>query len=180
MNNGSRWVALAGVLYLCCGLNATAQSRDEIAKGRYLVNAMGCSDCHAPLKMGPNGPAPDMSRGLSGHPEGTALPPPPAAQGPWTWGGSATNTAFWGPWGISYAANLTPDKTTGIGSWTLKEFMAALRQGKHLGVGRPILPPMPWPAFGQLNDRDLKAIFSYLRSQPAIANEVPPSVLPPR
>ena len=52
-------------------------------------------------------------------------------------------TAWAGPWGVSYAANLTPDKRTGIGAWTADQFIKTMRTGKHLGVGRPVLPPMP-------------------------------------
>lgn len=147
---------------------------DVVKRGAYLVRIMGCSDCHMPLKAGANGPVPDFSRGLSGHPQGSALAAPAAAVhgAPWIWGGDTTNTAFWGPWGISYAANLTPDPS-GIGSWTEQEFAASLRTGKHLGVGRAIMPPMPWEGAGQLSDADMHAVFSYLRAQPAIHNEVP-------
>ena len=63
-----------------------------------------------------------MSRMLSGHPEGMVLEPPAAVAGsPWVWFGTGTNTAFAGPWGISYATNLTPDEATGIGIWTAHE-----------------------------------------------------------
>lgn len=150
-----------------------AAEPDVVARGAYLVTASGCADCHTPLKMGPEGPMPDPSRGLSGHPEGMALPPSPAAQGPWAWGGLATNTAFWGQWGVSYSANLTPDRTTGVGSWSADTFVKAMRTGRHLGVGRPILPPMPWRPTGSLNDRDLRAMFAYVRAQPAIRNAIP-------
>lgn len=144
-----------------------------IERGGYLVRAMTCSDCHTPWKMGPKGPAPDFSRGLSGHPENMPLPPTPAPNGPWLWGGAATNTAFWGPWGVSFAANLTPDPETGIGNWRLEDFIKTLRSGQHLGVGRPLLPPMPWPGIKQLSDHDLTAIFTYLKAQPPVRNAVP-------
>jgi hypothetical protein len=159
----------------------TAGSRGTsgaVARGRYLVKAMGCADCHTPLKMGANGPEPDLSRGLSGHPQEFALPPAPPAQGPWLWGGAATNTAFWGPWGVSFAANLTSDKTTGVGAWTDSMFINAMRRGSQMGGGRPLLPPMPWPAIGQLNDQDLRAMLAYLKSEPAIQNKVPSPTAP--
>lgn len=165
-------------LLLCLGAAAGAQAADgsgqsAIERGAYLVHAMGCADCHTPLKMGPHGPAPDLSRGLSGHPQGMVLQAPAAPAGsPWNWGGAATNTAFWGPWGVSYAANLTPD-ATGIGAWTPEQFVQAMRKGQHAGSGRPLAPPMPWQAFGQLSEADLRAIFAYLHAQPAIANAVP-------
>jgi len=48
------------------GASPTLEARRE--RGEYLVNAVGCHDCHTPLQMGPNGPEPDLSRMLSGHP----------------------------------------------------------------------------------------------------------------
>ena len=102
----------------------------------YLVHTMGCHDCHTPLKMGPNGPEPDMTRALTGHPEDVMMPPAPALPpGPWMWTPSATNTAFAGPWGMSFTANLTPDKETGLGDWTEEQFIATMSTGEH-GKGR--------------------------------------------
>ena len=118
-----------------------------------------------------------MSRALTGHPESEKLPPPPKAAGPWVWGGSATSTAFWGPWGISYAMNLTPDENTGIGIWTEDMFMRAIREGKHMGTSRPILPPMPWHVYRNYSDDDLKAIFAYLKSLPPTKNRIPDAVI---
>jgi cytochrome c553 len=158
---------------LALGSAHAAPNQALIERGGYLVRAMTCSDCHTPWKMGPKGPAPDFSRGLSGHPENMPLPPTPSANGPWLWGGAATNTAFWGPWGVSFAANLTPDPETGIGNWRVEDFIKTLRSGQHLGVGRPILPPMPWPGIKQLTDHDLTAIFAYLKAQPPVRNAVP-------
>jgi len=145
----------------------------RVERGRYLVSIMGCNDCHTPWKVGPNGPEPDMTRMLSGHPETNVMPPPPAVQGAWLWAAAADNTAFAGPWGISYPANLTPDRNTGLGIWTEEMFMNAIRQGRHMGTSRPINPPMPWPAYRNATDDDLKAVFAYLRSIPPIVNHVP-------
>jgi len=158
---------------------AAAAQDSQVARGAYLVTAGGCNDCHTPLVMGPKGPEPDMSRMLSGHPESMILPPPPALpEGPWNWVGAGTLTAFAGPWGVSYARNLTPDKATGLGGWTEEMFIQTLRTGRHMGTGRPLLPPMPWPWAGKYSDADLKAIFAYLRSIPAIKNRVPDPVPP--
>ena len=172
--------ALALGLGLGLGVTASAQTADAttVARGAYLVHGMGCADCHTPLKMGAQGPEPDLARGLSGHPQGMVLQAPTLPAGsPWAWGATGTNTAFWGPWGVSYAANLTPD-ATGLKDWTAEQFVQAMRTGKHAGSGRPLMPPMPWPAFGQLNDADLHAMFSYLMAQPAVPNRVP-DYLPP-
>ncbi|MEK7775261.1 MAG: c-type cytochrome [Candidatus Zixiibacteriota bacterium] len=167
------------------GAIAIAQGTDnsaQVKRGEYLVTVGGCNDCHTPKKMGPMGPEPDMSRKLMGHPALEIIPPIPTdgfGMGKWM---AATNghlSAWAGPWGVSFAANLTPDNLTGSGAWTEKSFMDALRTGKHLGTGRPILPPMPWPNYGQMTDEDLKAIFAYLRSIPAISNQVPQPIPPP-
>jgi hypothetical protein len=82
-------------------------------------------------------------------------------------------TAWAGPWGISYAPNLTPHPETGLGIWTEEMFVAAMRTGKHMGAGRDILPPMPWRSVASLTDDDLKAVYAYLRSIPAIRNQAP-------
>ena len=150
-----------------------------IARGAYLVNSTGCHDCHTPWKLGPRGPEPDMSRALTGHPQDVKVPPAPKLPEGWVFAASATNTAFAGPWGISFTANLTPDPDTGLGKWTEEMFLTALRTGRHEGKGRPILPPMPWAMYGKLTDADLRAVFAYLQSLPPVANRVPQPVDPP-
>jgi hypothetical protein len=152
----------------------------RVERGAYLVSAMVCNDCHTPWKIGPKGPEPDMTRALSGHPADVVMPPPPKLPaGPWTWMGAATNTAFAGPWGVSFSANLTPDPDTGLGKWTEDMFIAAIRTGRHEGKGRPILPPMPYPMFRNLNDEDLASIFAYLQSLKPTRNRVPSPIDPP-
>ncbi len=169
----TRVVFVAALFVAMPVLAQSSSSGSAVARGRYLVDIMACNDCHTPLKMGAKGPEPDMARLLSGHPEGMTLPPPPAGAGPWIWAGIASNTAFSGPWGISYTANLTPDKNTGLGIWTEDMFLQAMRTGKHMGTSRMIQPPMPWNWTGRATDADLKAIFAYLKSVPPIANHVP-------
>jgi mono/diheme cytochrome c family protein len=155
-------------------------SADRVARGAYLVNAMGCHDCHTPWKMGPKGPEMDMSRALTGHPEDVTMPPVPALPaGPWIGVSSATNTAFAGPWGVSFTANLTPDKETGLGDWTEEQFIATMRTGKHQGKGRPVLPPMPYFMVGALNDAEIKALWAYLQSLAPVKNRVPQPIDPP-
>jgi cytochrome c553 len=152
----------------------------RIARGEYLVRFGSCHDCHTPHKPGPKGIEPDMARALSGHPETLIMPPPPPlGNGPWAWAGAGTNTAFTGPWGVSFTANLTPDKETGLGMWTEEMFIAALRTGRHEGKGRPILPPMPYPYVSSLTDDDLKAVFAYLQSLRPVRNRVPAPIDPP-
>ena len=90
---------------------------------------------------------------------------------------AATMTAWSGPWGVSYTANLTPDPETGLGKWTERNFIDTIRSGRRLGRGRPLLPPMPWPVYRNLNDQDLSAIFAFLQTIPAITNKVPNPVM---
>ncbi len=153
------------------------EDEDLAKRGMYLVTFGGCNDCHSPKNFGPEGVTFDSSRLLSGHPATDNLPPfDPAALKPGNYIlFSPGLTAAIGPWGISYPANLTPDSATGIGAWDADIFIKTLRSGKHLGQadGRPIMPPMPWESVRNLNDDDLKAVFTYLRSLPPINNRVP-------
>lgn len=151
---------------------------NKVARGKYLVTVAVCNDCHTPWKSGEKGPEPDMSRMLSGHPEHMVLPLAPRADEPWAVSVASTNTAWSGPWGVSFTANLTPDPETGLGRWTLRNFTDTIRSGRHMGRGRPILPPMPIPMYMHFTDEDLESIFIYLRSIPAVRNRVP-EPLPP-
>jgi len=141
------------------------------------VKVMACNDCHTPWKMGPNGPEPDMTLHLTGHPASLVMPAPAKLAEPWLWQGAATNTAYAGPWGVSFAINLTPDEDTGIGLWPEQVFVNALKTGRHMGVGRPIMPPMPWPAYSRMTDDDLKAIYAYLKSLPPKKNQAPDAIV---
>jgi cytochrome c553 len=176
-------VLLSGIVVRAVSAPAPAQAttnQSRIARGKYLVSHMGCNDCHTPLKLGPRGPEPDMTRALTGHPEALKMPPAPALPpGPWGWIGAATNTAFAGPWGVSFTANLTPDKETGLGTWTEEMFIATMRTGRHQGKGRPVLPPMPYQMVGALNDGDIKDLFAYLQSLAPVHNRVPAPIDPP-
>ena len=120
-----------------------------------------------------------MSRSLTGHPQDVVMPPPPALSGAWPWAGGATNTAFAGPWGVSFAANLTPDPETGLGRWTEEMFIATMKTGRHQGKGRPILPPMPYKFVAELSDADIRALFAYLQSLAPVKNRVPEPIDPP-
>lgn len=162
----------AVVLLVAAGKSQKPAAAERVARGKYLVEYGGCNDCHTPLKLTPQGPVPDMERMLSGHPEAVKLPPADLKPGPW-FAATAGMTAWAGPWGTSYAANLTPDPQTGLGIWTESMFVSAMKTGKHMGTGRPILPPMPWRSVATLRDEDIKAIYAYLRTVRPIANHVP-------
>ena len=148
---------------------------DLLSRGEYLVTVIGCADCHTPKKMTEKGPVPDMDRYMMGFDSSQPLPEVPenVPVGPWLlFNGDLT--AAVGPWGTSYAGNLTPHET-GIGNWTLEQFGRAIREGKYKGLenSRPIMPPMPVEGFKHLTDQDLEAIFVYLKSLKPIDNVVP-------
>lgn len=152
-----------------------SRNKELVERGQYLVEIGGCQDCHSPKKFTDEGPVPDEARLLSGHPANSKLPEiNPDLIGPVKWLLFNEHiTAAVGPWGVSFAANLTPDEQTGIGLWQEENFIKAMRTGKHMGAGRPILPPMPWFNLAKATDEDLEAIFSYLKSLKSIKNSVP-------
>lgn len=140
----------------------------QIDRGRYLVTIAGCHDCHSPKK--PGGMEPDMTRMLSGRPPTTNAPAKPANMGEISVSGDLT--AWYGPWGVSYTANITPDPVTGIGKrYNEASFIKAMRTGKK-PEGEPLLPPMPWNVYAEMTDSDLKAVFAYLMSIKPISNNV--------
>jgi mono/diheme cytochrome c family protein len=151
-----------------------------VKRGEYLVTIMGCNDCHSPKSMGPQGPQIIPELMLSGYPadrpqlkvENSAL-----KEGWVLLVGDLTSAA--GPWGVSFAANLTSDPT-GIGSWTEENFKRSLKEGKFKGMpgSRTLLPPMPWQNFANISDEDVSAIFAYLKSTNPVRNVVP-SAIPP-
>lgn len=161
--------------------NANIANTAAIVKqGEHLVTIMGCNDCHSPKQMGAQGPEIIAEKMLSGYPadrpvvqfdskllkEGFGMFYPDL-------------TAAAGPWGVSFAANLTPDET-GIGNWTEAQFKKAITEGKSKGLdgSRSLLPPMPWQNYTALTDDEIHAIFLYLKSIPPVSNLVPAPVPP--
>ncbi len=162
---------------------APQMTQEELVqRGEYMVKIMGCNDCHSPKMMTEQGPVPDPGRLLSGHPADEPLPAisdkKMIAPGAWALFNGGLTAAV-GPWGTSFAANLTPDET-GMGNWTIDHFKKALREGKSKGLdgGRMLLPPMPWQNFTELADEDIEAIWAYLRSVAPVRNVVPAPVPP--
>jgi mono/diheme cytochrome c family protein len=152
----------------------------RVERGKVLVGIGGCTDCHTPVRLDPSIglPVPQMDRFLSGHPQGAPAPKSQLAAGDNAVIGP-TFTSFRLPFGVVYTANLTPDPDTGLGMWTEDMFLRAMRTGRHMGgQGRPIIPPMPWTNLNTLSDDDLRAVFAYLRSIPAVRNDVPPPEVP--
>jgi hypothetical protein len=142
---------------------ASAATADtSAARGAQLVLLGGCDDCHTPRL--PNGER-DMTRRFSGVPEGSALPP--AMPGVVT----MLNLAWRGPWGLSEGRNISPDPQNGIGTWTAQQFIDTMRTGKDPS-GHALMPPMPFPNYGQLPDADLIAIYNFLKTVPPSSNKV--------
>jgi hypothetical protein len=189
MRNPSRkiYLAVAGLLWtVACHspqpgtstTNNTPPVQSPVERGAYIVKTAACNDCHTPVKLNEKGePEPDMSRMLSGHPENAKLTKPPKLEGSWMAAASNTFTAWYGPWGVSFTANLTPDPS-GLAAWDEGMFIRAIREGKHMGQSRPILPPMPWPVYRNFTDDDLKAVFAYLKTIPPVSNHVPDPIPP--
>ena len=152
----------------------------QVKWGEHLVAISGCTDCHTPKKMTDHGPVPDDDLFLSGRPSGN--PPLDVNRKEMQQKGLAVTqdlTEWVGPWGVSYAANLTPDET-GTLNWKEEQFLRSIKEGKYKGLpeGRTLLPPMPWEQMRNMTDDELKAIFSYLKTIKPIKNLVP-QVLPP-
>lgn len=146
-----------------------SSTSSQVERGKYLVNIAGCHDCHSP-KANQGSVAPDPTKLLSGRPATTMAPAKPVNMGEISAAGDLT--AWYGPWGVSYSANLTPDPTTGLGKrYTEASFIATLRSGKK-PEGEPLLPPMPWEVYRQMTDQDLKAIWAYLKTIKPIVNNV--------
>jgi mono/diheme cytochrome c family protein len=151
---GARWIR--GTLLLlfaasCAETKSPGEAGDPVARGRYLVEAVAdCGQCHTPRL--PDG-SPDPKRPLAG-----------------------SDVGYRGPWGTSYAANLTPDVESGVGAMSDPELIDAIRN-------RTSLPPMPSLAYSRMTDEDLRAIVAYLRSLPPdphrVPKELPPGETPP-
>jgi mono/diheme cytochrome c family protein len=126
----------------------TAMADDpQITRGKYLVTLGGCNDCHTPGYFFGN---PDMSRFLGGSDVGFEIPGQ----------------------GVFVGRNITPDKETGIGSWTREQIVTSIQTGQRPD-GRILAPIMPWHAFAQLTADDALAIAAFLQSLNPVSNQVP-------
>jgi len=175
-------VALLAVLNIGCNEVAKGDplekpgldSAQMVKRGEYLVSISGCDDCHSPKKMGPHGPEVDMDLRLSGYPSGRPLNSfDTTTAKSWILFGQDLTTAV-GPWGRSFAANITSDPT-GIGNWTEEQFIRCIREGKWKGLAdaRPLVPPMPWQNVARLTDEDLRSVYKYLKTTKPVNNTVP-------
>ena len=176
-------VSLAiGIIASCNSAEGNTEKKPDtqhklalIKRGEYLVNSIGCDDCHSPKRMGSNGPEVIPELRFSGYPSDRPIQSadPNAIKKGWVLFGPDLTSSV-GPWGMSFSANLTSD-ATGIGNWKEAQFIKAIREGRLKGIdgNRPMLPPMPWIVYKNLNDDDLKAIFAYLQTTKPVNNVVP-------
>ncbi|MGN6397204.1 MAG: diheme cytochrome c-553 [Mucilaginibacter sp.] len=155
-----------------------ATKADTIKRGEYLVGIMGCNDCHSSKSFGPKGPVIDSMTKLGGFLSSKPIPKVSKSTGQWVLF-APDLTAAVGPWGMSFAANISSD-ATGVGNWSEEQFVRVMREGKYMGLReeRNILPPMPWQSYGALADADLHAIFTYLKSTKPVKNVVPAPIAP--
>lgn len=179
--------SLATTLVACMGSTAegpkvaagkpdsTVSQAERIRKGEYLVSIIGCDDCHSPKKMGAHGPEIIPELRLSGYPASRPIQKVDSNVIKQGWALlNADLTSAVGPWGVSFAANITSDYT-GIGNWSEENFLRSIRKGKFKGLegSRDLLPPMPWFIYRNMTDEDLKSVFAYLKTVPAVENVVP-------
>lgn len=151
---------------------------EMVKRGSYLVNAMGCDDCHSPKRMGAKGPEIIPELRFSGYPANRPIQKADDKVVKQGWILFAPDlTSAVGPWGVSFAANISSDGT-GIGNWKEEQFIKAIREGKYKGLDetRALLPPMPWFMYRNLSDDDLKSIFAYLKTTNPVKNVVPAPV----
>lgn len=157
------------------GVAVTVSNDSLVKRGGYLVTIMGCDDCHSPKKMGPGGPEIIAELRLSGYPADrpVAKIDTNVLRNGWVLLGADLTSAV-GPWGMSFAANITSDET-GIGKWSEANFRKSITEGKWKGLdnSRMLLPPMPWFNLRNIQEEDLKAIFAFLKSTKPVKNVVP-------
>jgi mono/diheme cytochrome c family protein len=142
-------VALTGATFE--GRQSAAKHAKQVGRGGYLATICGCNSCHTPGAMFG---APDFDRRLAG-----------------------SELGWQGAWGVTFGRNLTPDKETGIGTWSEANIVKALRSGVRPD-GSALLPPMKWQHLSALSDEDAAALAAYLKSIPAVHHKVPDTVPP--
>lgn len=186
-------ILLAAAITTGCGRKAAGPG-EEVAvdrgsysavqqeRGKVLTEEWKCNFCHTPEIAGPEGKAiPDPDRLLSGHPADEEIP----EMGDMILGtaeymeflDNLDSTVWASNDRLVFSANITPDNETGIGTWTEEQFIGTMRSGRHMGLGRRILYPMPWQELGELDDADLIAIYAYLLTVKPVENRVPPPIV---
>ena len=132
------------------GRVSSPSSSDMLAYGKHLVSVAGCGHCHTPEESGHVVAGMEFAGGME----------------------------FRTPAGTVVSANITPDAKTGIGSWTEDAFVSRFRQYREYAMnGAPPVSPesftlMPWLAYSELEEVDIRAIYRYLRTLKPIDHKV--------
>ncbi|RJF89710.1 cytochrome c [Oleomonas cavernae] len=132
---------------IAAALTAPARADDQVERGEYLATIMDCGGCHT---TGALLGKPDPERYLAGSTVGFQIP----------------------GLGIFYPPNLTPDRETGLGTWTAAQIVAAVRTGVRPD-GRVLAPAMPYGHYGALSDADAQALAAYLKSLKPVHHAAP-------
>ncbi|QIL78530.1 c-type cytochrome [Diaphorobacter sp. HDW4A] len=80
------------------------------------------------------------------------------------------------PFGTIYTTNITPDADTGIGGWSYEAFERAMRHGVNRD-GQYLYPAFPYTSFTHVTDKDMKSLYAYLMTQPAVKHQPPKTAL---
>ena len=118
----------------------------QVERGKYLVTVASCTDCHTRCSLLGK---PDTTRYLGGSDVAFEIPGLGAFAG----------------------ANITPDKETGIGDWSIEQIVTALQTGNRPD-GRELAPIMPWRAYAALSKEDAIAVATFLKSIPPVTHKV--------
>jgi mono/diheme cytochrome c family protein len=148
----TRAVIGLSLLGAAVAIPGTAAAQNKIKRGEYLVSIMDCAGCHTTgVLLG----KPDPDRFLAGSEVGFQIP----------------------DLGIFFPPNLTPDRKTGLGTWSERDIIKAVRTGERPD-GRMLAPVMPYHSYSKLSDADAQALASYLKSLKPIQHQVPTIIGP--
>ena len=125
----------------------SAKAETPVERGEYLAHIMDCGGCH---HTGAFTPQPNLETPLAGADIGFEIP----------------------GMGVFYPPNLTPDKETGLGTWSDAEIITAFTTGVRPD-GRQLSPAMPWTSYAHINADDATALVAYLRSLKSVKHKVP-------
>jgi hypothetical protein len=134
-------------------LNLRGKDRELVGLGSYIVNALGgCNDCHTNPPFAPGGDP------FAGEPKVI---------------NASRYLAGGTPFGPFVSRNLTPDDAGRPAGLTFPEFRETLRTGRDADDPSRLLQVMPWPIYGEMSNRDLRAIYEYLRAIPSLPDSAP-------
>jgi mono/diheme cytochrome c family protein len=140
-------VSVLGAILAASAFSSPSAAQDEVRRGEYLAAIMDCTGCHTPGALIGQ---PDGSHSLGGSDIGFELP----------------------GLGVFYPPNLTPDRDTGLGTWSEADIVRAVRTGTRPD-GRVLAPVMPYHSYARLSDADAGALAGYLKSLNPVRHKAP-------